>query len=105
MARIHGTQKALSINPSSSLVCLENQLLGELENILDQKRDLWLLKFRLNGMIHGDRNTSFYHVSTLARRKRDHIEAVKDERELWITEEREVMEHFRVGFQTLYTTS
>ncbi|XP_050251353.1 uncharacterized protein LOC126698278 [Quercus robur] len=40
LARLHGTQKALSINPSSSLVCLENQLLGELETILDQERDL-----------------------------------------------------------------
>ena len=105
LARIHGTQKALSINPSSSLVCLENQLLGELETILDQERDLWLLKSRLNWMIHGDRNTSFYHVSTLSRRKRDHIAAVRDERKLWITKEREVMEHFRVGFQTLYTSS
>ena len=56
-------------------------------------------------MIQGDMNTSFYHVSTLARRKRNHIAAVKDERELWITKEREVMEHFRASFQNLYTTS
>ena len=55
-------------------------------------------------MIQGDRNTSFYHVSALARRKRNHIAAVKDDRELWITKEREVMEHFRQGFLTLYTT-
>ncbi|KAL0005698.1 hypothetical protein SO802_013259 [Lithocarpus litseifolius] len=55
-------------------------------------------------MIQGDRNTSFYHVSTLARRKRNHIVAVKDDRESWITEERAVMEHFRIGFHSLYTT-
>ena len=56
-------------------------------------------------MIQGDRNTSFYHVSTLARRKRNHIAAVKDDREVWLTEDREVMEHFRSGFLTLYTTA
>ncbi|XP_075654049.1 uncharacterized protein LOC142624370 [Castanea sativa] len=84
---------------------LENQLLKELETILDQELDLWKLKSRLNWMIQGDRNTAFYHVSTLARRKRNHIAAVKDERELWITEEREVMGHFRTGFHTLYTTA
>lgn len=56
-------------------------------------------------MIQRDRNTAFYHVSTLARRERNHIAAVKDEREMWITEEREAMEHFRTGFHTLYTTS
>lgn len=105
MARIYGTQKALSNYPSSSLICLENQLLKELETILDQERDLWLLKSRLNWMIQGDRNTAFYHVSTLARRKRNHIAAVKDDKELWITEEREVMKHFRIGFHTLYTTT
>ena len=56
-------------------------------------------------MIQGDRNTSFYYVSTLARRKRNHIATVKDDRELWLTKEREVMEHFRKGFRTLYTTT
>ena len=56
-------------------------------------------------MIQGDRNTSFYHVSTIARRKRNHIAAVLDDLGIWLTEEREVMEHFRRGFIKLYTTS
>ena len=105
MARIYGTQKVLSNNPSSSLINLKNQLQKELETILDQECDLWMLKSRLNWMIQGDRNTSFYHVSTLARRKRNHIAAIKDDRESWITEEMEVMEHFRKRFHTLYTTA
>ena len=105
MARIYGTQKVLSNNPSSSLINLENQLQKELETILDQECDLWMLKSRLNWMIQGDRNTSFYHVSTLAWRKRNHIAAIKDDRESWITEEMEVMEHFRKRFHTLYTTA
>ena len=64
-----------------------------------------MLKSRINWLIQGDRNTSFYHVFALARRKRNHIASVKDERGEWITEEREVMEHFRSGFVSLYTTS
>ena len=55
-------------------------------------------------MIQRDRNTSFYHISTLARRKRNHIASVKDERGEWLTEESEVIEHFRKGFTALYTT-
>ena len=55
-------------------------------------------------MIQRDRNTFFYHISTLARRKRNHIASVKDEREEWLTEESEVIEHFRKGFTALYTT-
>ena len=73
--------------------------------VLDQERDLWMLKSRINWMVQGDRNTSFYHVSALARRKRNHIASIKDEGGCWITEEGGVMEHFRRGFISLYTTS
>lgn len=56
-------------------------------------------------MIQGDRNTSFYHISALARRKRNHIASVKNSAGDWITDERELMEYFRSGFISLYTTS
>ena len=56
-------------------------------------------------MIQGDRNTSFYHIYALARRKRNHIALVKNSEEEWITEERDVMEHFRSRFISLYITS
>lgn len=80
MARIYGVQKAISNWLSSSLLNLKNQLQQELEVVLDQKRDFWMLKSRINWMIQEDRNTSFYHVSALARKKRNHIASVKDER-------------------------
>lgn len=105
MARIYGAQKVLSINPSTFLINLESQLQKDLEEILDQERDLRMLKSRLNWMIQGDHNTSFYHISTIARRKRNHIASIKDERGEWLIEKREVMEHFRMGFIALYTTS
>ena len=98
-------QKALSNFPNAFLINLENQLQLELETILDQERDLWMLKSRINWMIQRDCNTSFYHVSALARRKRNHIASVMDERGQWITDGGEVREHFRKGFVSLYTTS
>ena len=56
-------------------------------------------------MVVGDRNTSFYHVSALARRKRNTISMVKSEVGDWLSEESEVMTHFREGFIRLYSTS
>ena len=56
-------------------------------------------------MIQGGRNTSFYHVTAFARRERNHIASVMDERGQWITDGGEVKEHFRKGFVSLYTTS
>ena len=105
MARIYGVQKALASRPSADLINLEKVLHQYLELLLDQEHDLWALKSRINWMIQGDRNTSFYHVSTIARRKRNHIAAAKDDVGNWLTEDRQVMDFFRRGFVELYTTS
>lgn len=92
-------------NPTSSLIDLENQLHKDLEKVLDQEAELWDLKSRVNWMVLGDRNTSLYHVSTLVRRKRNMIIAIKNDVGDWITKEKEVMNHFREGFIKLYSTS
>ena len=78
MARINGIQRALAVRPSAFLVNLENELLIELDRVLRQEEELWALKSRVNWMIQGNRNTTFYHVSTLVRRKRNQILAIKD---------------------------
>ncbi|XP_023881941.1 uncharacterized protein LOC136065446 [Quercus suber] len=105
LARLYGALKALANNLRPSLFNLENQLQKDLEEVLDQEWDLWMLKSILNWMIQGDRNTSIYHVSTLARRKRNLIASVKVEGRVWITEEKEVMDYFRRRFTNLYTIS
>lgn len=105
ITRIYGVQKALASHPSANLINLEKQLHQELDLILDRECDLWTLKSKISWMIQGDRNTSFYHVSTLARRKRNHIAAIKDESSNWLTKEREVMKYLSRGFVKLYTTS
>ena len=56
-------------------------------------------------MIQGDRNTSFYHVSTLVRRKRNQIMAIKDTCGEWIVEESKVKEYIRSGFADVFSTS
>ena len=66
------------MRPSAFLVNLENELLIELDRVLRQEEELWALKSRVNWMIQGNRNTTFYHVSTLVRRKRNQILAIKD---------------------------
>ena len=104
MSRINGIQRALALNPSF-LVKLVNELLKELDAVLNQEEELWALKSRVNWMIQGDRNTSFYHVSTLVRRKRNKIMAIKDAVGDWIHEEEEVKNFIRSGFNKIYLTS
>ena len=105
MARLNGIQKLVAVRPTSQLLALEKQLQRELEGILDQERDIWALKSRVNWMILGDRNTSFYHLFTLVRRKRNMILAVKNNVGEWLYEEREMMDYIRKGFKNLFSSS
>ena len=105
LARLNGVQRALANQLSSSLVALENHLIKELDVMLEQEKDLWALKSRINWMILGDRNTSFYHVLALARRKKNFITVIKNDAGEWLAEESEVANHIREGFIKIYTTS
>ena len=105
MARLDGTQRSLAIRPSHNLVILERQLQADLACVLSQEEELWALKSRVNWMMFGDRNTSFYHISTLVRRKRNTISAIMSTTGEWVHDENEVKEVIRNGFAKLYSTS
>ena len=105
MARLNGIQKVVSVRPSNFLLNLESELQRKLEVVLTQEEEYWALKSRVNWMIQGDRNTAFYHVSTLVRRKRNQILAIKDLTGEWIHEEMGVREFIRRGFEGVYTSS
>ena len=86
------------------LLNLENDLLGDLDTVLNQEEEIWALKSRVNWMIQGDRNTAFYHVSTLVRRKRNKILAIKYLVGEWIYQEEDVKEFMKNGYSDIYTT-
>lgn len=64
-----------------------------------------MLKSWVNWLIPSNCNTAFYHVSTLVRRKRNQISAIKDTIREWLYEENAVKEFIRDGFNNVYTTS
>jgi len=78
MARLNGIQRAVAVRLSNSLLDLKNNLLKVLDVVLGQEQELWALKSRINWMVQGDRNTAFFHVSTLVRQKRNQILAIKN---------------------------
>lgn len=105
MARLNGIQRAVASKPSNFLLKLEKELVKEFDMILSQEEELWALKSRVNWMIQGDRNTAFYHVSTLVKRKRNQILAIKNVVGEWIYEDSGVKEHIRAGFRDIFTSS
>lgn len=77
-ARLNGIQKVIGVRSFAALLEIEKSLLRELDTILRQEEELWALKSCVNWLIQGDRNTAYYHVSTLVRRKINQILAIKD---------------------------
>ena len=72
---------------------LERVIQRELNEVLNQEQELWALKSRMNWKVLGDRNTSssFFHVSTIVRRRRNRISCLKNSVGEWIQEKTQIM--------------
>ncbi|OMO87284.1 reverse transcriptase [Corchorus capsularis] len=77
LARIRGIQCCNEYGISDFLQKLEVQLRGEYQQILLQEELLWFQKSRLNWVQQGERNTKFFHLTTMVRRHRNLISALK----------------------------
>ena len=49
------------------------------ENLLDQEEMIWLQRGRTNWLLHGDRNTTFFHRAAVALNKRNCIKKLLDD--------------------------
>ena len=82
-AKLLGTQKALASYPNPFLINLQNQLSEEYNLILQMEEEIWAMKVRTNWIILGERNTSYFHMSTLARRSKNRITSIQNGDREW----------------------
>ena len=59
----------------------------------------------MDRLVHGDRNTSFYHIFTLAGSQKNHIVFLVDSNGVWKHEVEDVASNVREWFISLFTTS
>ncbi|KAL4301928.1 hypothetical protein GQ457_10G020040 [Hibiscus cannabinus] len=69
LARLRGIEHVLQTSDSPFLSNLEVYLKNELNLGLKQEEDMWRQKSRMQWIKDGDRNTSYYHASTMLRRR------------------------------------
>ena len=103
IARLVGIQRALEIHNSRNLSALENQLKKDLDDVMAQEELLWFQKSRQDWLFYGDRNTSFFHNSTLQRRRRNKITYLKDENGVWLNDTVALKNHAIKFFANIYT--
>ena len=56
------------------------------ETVLFEEETLWFQKSQCKWISMGDSNTNYFHLSSLARRRRNHILALKDASDTWVHE-------------------
>ena len=104
MARLLGTQKALASCPNPCLINLQNQLSKEYNLILQMEEEIWAMKARTNWIILGERNSSHFHMSTLARRSKNRITNIQNGDGVLVHNVKEVKDIFTLSFIKLYQT-
>nr|POE78860.1 transposon tx1 uncharacterized 149 kda protein [Quercus suber] len=102
--RLLGAEKALANNPSQRLIDIHKFLSGEMEKILVLEEELWGMKARINWLIQGERNTTFFHITALNRRSSNRIVGINDSNGNWIVDIDRVKEIFLMGFKKLYSS-
>ncbi|PKI61172.1 hypothetical protein CRG98_018403 [Punica granatum] len=83
----------------------EERLVADLEENLLRKDLIWSQKLRELWLKDGDRNSKFFHLSTVIRRRSNHIAAIKDDNGEWIQDHDGIGNYFLRNFQYLFTTS
>ena len=64
---------------------------------------LWFQKSRGKWCVHGDRNTKFFHMSTIIRRKRNRVEKLKKDEIQWVSDAKELEKLAVDYFRKLYS--
>ena len=104
LCEIKEVQEALERNPSDALLLREETLHKEFDVVLEQEEVLWYQKSREKWIVLGDRNTNYYHTTTIVRRKRNRIEMLKDDEGHWIDQPEQLDKLAMNYYKRLYST-
>ncbi|XP_015946638.1 uncharacterized protein LOC107471660 [Arachis duranensis] len=79
-----------------------NKLKLEITRLWRQEEKYWGQRSRVKWLKFGDKNTSFFHASTIQRRDRNRIERLKDSAGVWVCGERYILKLAGDHFQNLF---
>ena len=97
LARISGIQRSLGRGNNVFLKNLEKDLIADYEKIRDAEAIFWRQKSRDKWLCDGDRNTKFFHLTTIVRRRRNKVDGLFDANGVW-TEDLSKMHSIAVDF-------
>ncbi|KAL8140429.1 LOW QUALITY PROTEIN: hypothetical protein V2J09_006450 [Rumex salicifolius] len=102
LRRIDSLQASFSSIPSDANLEALSALTAELELTLDQEEALWKQKSKELWLSDGDRNTTFFHASTVLRRS-NRVMALINSDEEWVNDKEELQSLVKGFFESLYS--
>ena len=103
MGEIKAIQDLLDQRHDDALLKKEEELLKEFECVLEQEEMLWFQKSREKWIDLGDRNTKFFHTSTVVRRSRNRVDMLKNSEDVWVTNSVELEQLATTYYKRLYS--
>ena len=101
-ARLEGIQRSICAGGPRRLLALEAKLKIEMEQVLAQEEMLWFQKSRQNAIKDGDRNTRYFHLSTVIRRKRNRIETLQHNNGNWCFDQDVIKQNVQEYWYSLF---
>lgn len=80
------------------------ELISEIEKAWDREEMFWWQRSRVGWLKSGDRNTMFFHSSTVQRRMRNKVTKLKSTTGLWLEKEDEINEALTSFYNGLFAS-
>lgn len=103
VCEITAIQDLLAISQSDELLTKEADLNREFDTVLEQEELIWFQKSREKWIALGDRNTNYFHTSTIIRRRRNKIKMLRDDEGRWISDASELEQLAVEYYKRLYS--
>ena len=101
--RLGGIQKRIKEGGPHHLLKLEKNLQHQLDEVLDQIELYWFQKSRMEYIRDGDRNTRFFHLSTVVRRRTNRIKGLLNSARVWVTDPDDLQALVTKYYKKLFT--
>ncbi|CAN1163243.1 LINE-1 retrotransposable element ORF2 protein [Linum perenne] len=92
------SRNSLTLNSAKE----EEDVRTELEKTLWQEEILWMQKSRIKWLKDGDRNTKFFHLSTLRRREFNRIKGLRNDDGQWVYDDSQLQKLATDFFKKLF---
>ncbi|XP_061366452.1 uncharacterized protein LOC133309676 [Gastrolobium bilobum] len=102
LKKLQETQLNISCQLDQSPSDLDKALQDELNRVLEQEEAFWFQKARCKRIADGDRNTRFYHTTTIIRRARKKILELRNDDGHLVREEDNLIELIHSFFNNLF---